>query len=150
MASDFPIPATLDSESPAQSPSALSASAPRILLRVPTSFPFSAFSVDGNLLYPLPPEIGLADFSIAPDGSFVETSSGPAVRELKRRYDRDYGVNLSVRSPYAITASYNQHGGVVYRVGKRKNTTPAAGAVCVDADKEDHSPDQAPPKYSET
>lgn len=79
MASDLPIPATLDSESPAQSPSALSASAPsiqspvpsadsqssRILLRVPTSFPFSAFNVDGNLLYPLPPEIGLADFSIA-------------------------------------------------------------------------------------
>jgi Gdp/GTP exchange factor required for growth at low temperatures len=51
------------------------------------------------------------------DGSFVETSSGPAARELKRRYDQHYGVGKEIRSPYAITAFVNQHGKQMYRVG---------------------------------
>ncbi|KAJ7456961.1 hypothetical protein FB451DRAFT_1275377 [Mycena latifolia] len=97
----------------------------RVLLPIPTSsnngsqasFTFSDVDVDGSLLDPLPAEIGAADLSIAPDGSFVETSSGPAARELKRRYDQHYGVGVSVRSPYAITALINQHGRQMYRVG---------------------------------
>lgn len=51
------------------------------------------------------------------DGSFVETSSGPAARELKRRYDQMHGVNVDVRSPYAITAVVSQYGKQMYRVG---------------------------------
>jgi hypothetical protein len=50
------------------------------------------------------------------DGSFVETSSGSAARELKRRYDQFLGVGKDVRSPYAITAFVNQHGKQMYRV----------------------------------
>lgn len=83
----------------------------------------------------LPPEIASADISIArecilhdvlmqlfdraflADGSFVETSSAPAARELKRRYDRHIGVGKDVRSPYAITAFVNQHGKQLFRVG---------------------------------
>lgn len=51
------------------------------------------------------------------DGSFVETSSGPAARELKRRYDQYVRVDKDVRSPYAITAFVNQHGKQMFRVG---------------------------------
>jgi hypothetical protein len=51
------------------------------------------------------------------DGSFVETSSGQAARELKKRYDRLLNVNKELRSPYAITAFVNQHGKQMYRVG---------------------------------
>lgn len=51
------------------------------------------------------------------DSSFIETSSGPAARELKRRYDQLAGVGPSVRSPYAITAFVNQHGKSMYRLG---------------------------------
>ena len=57
-----------------------------------------------------------ASASVA-DGSFVETTSGPAARELKRRYDQFHGVNKDLRSPYIITAIINQHGKQVYRVG---------------------------------
>lgn len=76
----------------------------------------------------LPPEVLNADISIAPDGSFVETSSGHAARELKRRYDHYVGVGKDVRSPYAITAFVNQHGKQMYRVGYRDATAPAAEA----------------------
>jgi GDP/GTP exchange factor required for growth at low temperature len=58
------------------------------------------------------------------DGSFVETSSGPAARELKRRYDQHLGVGKDVRSPYAITAFVNQHGKSMYRVGSVLNVSP--------------------------
>ena len=51
------------------------------------------------------------------DGSFVETTSGGAARELKRRYDQQLGVSKDVRSPFLITALINQHGKQVYRVG---------------------------------
>lgn len=51
------------------------------------------------------------------DGTFVETTSGAAARELKRRYDQQMGVSKDVRSPYIITALINQHGKQVYRVG---------------------------------
>lgn len=90
----------------------------------------------------LPPDIASADISVAresplfhliltpfglilcyalfeADGSFVETSSGAAAREIKRRYDKYLGVGKDVqtRSPYAITAFVNQHGRQMYRVG---------------------------------
>ena len=51
------------------------------------------------------------------DGSFVETSSGQAARELKKRYDRFIKIDKDHRSPYAITAFVNQHGKQMYRVG---------------------------------
>jgi GDP/GTP exchange factor required for growth at low temperature len=51
------------------------------------------------------------------DGSFVETSSGLAARELKRHWDQQVGVGKDVRSPYAITAFVNQHGKSMFRVG---------------------------------
>ncbi|KAG0706180.1 hypothetical protein DFH29DRAFT_846268 [Suillus ampliporus] len=76
----------------------------------------------------LPPEVASADISIAPDGSFVETSSGSAARELKRRYDQSLGVGKDVRSPYAITAFVNQHGKQMYRVSRRDAVAPAAAA----------------------
>lgn len=56
-------------------------------------------------------------FTILADGTFVETSSGAAARELKRVYDQRYGVGKDVRSPYAITAFVNQHGKQMYRLG---------------------------------
>ena len=54
---------------------------------------------------------------LAADTSFIELSSGPAARELKRRWDLQIGVGKSVRSPYAITAFVNQHGKQMFRVG---------------------------------
>jgi hypothetical protein len=61
-------------------------------------------------------------FSTVGDGSFVETSSGAAARELKKRYDERLGVGTSAKgsysiSPYAITTFVNQHGKQMYRVG---------------------------------
>ncbi|KAH9943754.1 ras GEF [Amylocystis lapponica] len=76
----------------------------------------------------LPPDVATADISIAPDGSFLETSSGAAARELKRRYDQYLGVGKDVRSPYAITAFVNQHGKQMYRVGHRELSAPGASA----------------------
>ncbi|KAF9784580.1 ras GEF [Thelephora terrestris] len=78
----------------------------------------------------LPPEIANADISIARDGSFVETSSGAAARELKKRYDERLGVGSPAKgsyaiSPYAITAFVNQHGKQMYRVGHRELSPPA-------------------------
>lgn len=51
------------------------------------------------------------------DNSFIETSSGAAAREMKRRFDEYLGVGKAIRSPYAITAFVNQHGKQMYRVG---------------------------------
>jgi len=51
------------------------------------------------------------------DGSFIESSSGPAARELKRRYDQLAGVGPTLRSPYTLTAFVNQHGKPMYRLG---------------------------------
>ena len=51
------------------------------------------------------------------DASFVETSSGPAARELKRQFDLLVGVGPARRSPFAITAFVNQHGKQMFRVG---------------------------------
>ncbi|KAJ7222399.1 hypothetical protein GGX14DRAFT_663607 [Mycena pura] len=130
------------STSSIQSPASSSDShTSRALLPIPTtsnngsqaSFTFSDTDIDGTPLEPLPSEIAGADLSIAPDGSFVETSSGPAARELKRRYDAHYGVGVNVRSPYAITAFVNQHGRQMYRVGKREKKTPPA-STAVDAE----------------
>ncbi|KAG5651310.1 hypothetical protein H0H81_009111 [Sphagnurus paluster] len=74
-------------------------------------------------------ELGATDITVAPDGSFVETPSGPAARELKRFWDQKIGVGKSVRSPYAITAFVNQHGKQMFRVGRRELSAPAANAA---------------------
>jgi hypothetical protein len=47
----------------------------------------------------------------------VESSSGSAIHELKRRYDQLAGVGPTLRSPYAITGFVNQHGKTMYRLG---------------------------------
>ncbi|KAG1750327.1 uncharacterized protein EDB91DRAFT_1216985 [Suillus paluster] len=94
-----------------------------------SSFTFSHSIVASDTEWgSLPPEVASADISIAPDGSFVETSSGSAARELKRRYDQFLGVGKDVRSPYAITAFVNQHGKQMYRVSRRDAVAPAAAA----------------------
>ncbi|OJT12320.1 hypothetical protein TRAPUB_11095 [Trametes pubescens] len=124
---------TIDSHTPpSSSPPAATPSSP------PTALPRPAVSSNSNILFvpsdgaegslfePLPPDIANADISIAPDGSFVETSSGAAARELKRRYDHSLGVGKDIRSPYVITAFVNQHGKQMYRLGHRKATAPAA------------------------
>jgi GDP/GTP exchange factor required for growth at low temperature len=51
------------------------------------------------------------------DGRFIESSSGTAIYELKRRYDQLAGVGSSVRTPYAITAFVSQHGKPIFRLG---------------------------------
>ncbi|EMD35115.1 hypothetical protein CERSUDRAFT_116591 [Gelatoporia subvermispora B] len=76
----------------------------------------------------LPADIASADLCVSLDGTFVETSSGEAARELKRRYDRYMRVGKDVRSPYAITAFVNQHGQQRFRVGYRELSAPAASA----------------------
>lgn len=86
---------------------------------------------------PWPAELAGVDINIAPDGTFIETSSGPAARELKRRYDYRLGVSLNVRSPYAITAFVNQHGKQMFRVGHRELSAPAASSAEVAAEVED-------------
>ncbi|KAF9235907.1 hypothetical protein BU15DRAFT_89388 [Melanogaster broomeanus] len=117
---------TLVSSSTHQSTPPSDTSPAHVLLPIPTpslnnsqsSFAFShAIVTSDDEWGALPPEVATADISIAPDGSFVETSSGPAARELKRRYDQHIGVGKDVRSPYAITAFVNQHGKQMYRVG---------------------------------
>ncbi|KZT68096.1 ras GEF [Daedalea quercina L-15889] len=79
---------------------------------------------------PLPPEP--ADLFMAPDGSYLETSSGAAAHDLKKVYDKYLGVGKNVRSPFAITAFINQHGKQMYRVGLRELEAP--GALAADAE----------------
>ncbi|KAK0471177.1 hypothetical protein EDD18DRAFT_1237883 [Armillaria luteobubalina] len=123
------------SSSAAQSPTSSTSSSQLLPIPAPStnvsqaSFSYPESSDEGTILDPLPPDIATADISIAPDGSFVETSSGPAARELKRRYDQYIGVGKDVRSPYAITAFVNQHGRQMYRVGYRDQSAPAASAA---------------------
>ncbi|KAH7317517.1 hypothetical protein B0J17DRAFT_686723 [Rhizoctonia solani] len=63
-------------------------------------------------------EIASADLSMAVDGSFVETPSSHAARELKKRLDQLLGVGKDgVRSPYALTITQSSTGARVYRVG---------------------------------
>ncbi|KAG6377845.1 hypothetical protein JVT61DRAFT_14626 [Boletus reticuloceps] len=130
---------TITQSTPSASPSSLppSDTPPQLILPIPTpslnksqsSVVFSHTIVTSEDDWgSLPPEVATADISIAPDGSFVETSSGPAARELKRRYDQYLGVGKDVRSPYAITAFVNQHGKQMYRVGHRDAVAPAAEA----------------------
>ncbi|KAF8672814.1 RasGEF N-terminal motif [Rhizoctonia solani] len=67
-------------------------------------------------------EIASADLSMAVDGSFVETTSSHAARELKKRLDQLLGVGRDgVRSPYALTITQSPSGARVYRVGFRPN-----------------------------
>ncbi|KIK57605.1 hypothetical protein GYMLUDRAFT_46163 [Collybiopsis luxurians FD-317 M1] len=86
---------------------------------------------------PLPPDMAGADIVIAPDSSYIETSSGPCARELKKRYDALYGVTVTTRSPYAIVAFVGQHGQQRFRVGHRDMAAPGA--------KVDDVPTTAPP-----
>ncbi|KDQ17002.1 hypothetical protein BOTBODRAFT_222502 [Botryobasidium botryosum FD-172 SS1] len=65
-------------------------------------------------------EIARAELSVSPDGTFVETPSAHAARALKARYDQMVGVGKGgVRSPFAITATKDQYGRRVFRVGNR-------------------------------
>ncbi|KAJ3881393.1 hypothetical protein F5051DRAFT_321803 [Lentinula edodes] len=70
--------------------------------------------------------------SISADSTYVETSSAPWAMELKRRYDTLYGVNVIVRSPYAITAFVGQHGQKRYRIGHRELSAPGATAAAAE------------------
>ncbi|GLB44214.1 putative rasGEF domain containing protein [Lyophyllum shimeji] len=97
-----------------------------------TSFVLSDVMSDSAGADTVPPELAAADISVAPDGSYVETPSGPAARELKRYWDQQIGVGKSVRSPYAITAFVNQHGKQMFRVGPRDLSAPAANAAEVE------------------
>ncbi|KAI0744636.1 hypothetical protein C8Q76DRAFT_637916 [Earliella scabrosa] len=130
--SNDPDDTPLNSPGMADIPSATPASPPAALPRPAVSASNAQLKFvpaedgEAHAFEPLPPEIANADISIAPDGSFVETSSGAAARELKRRYDQYLGVGKDVRSPYAITAFVNQHGKQMYRVGHRELSAPAA------------------------
>ncbi|KAG6909166.1 hypothetical protein DXG01_001793 [Tephrocybe rancida] len=115
-------------------PAASSSSSNTFLLPISTlltspsqsSFVLSEVVVEPDIV---PPELANADVSVAPDRSFVETPSGPAARELKKRWDQQLGVSKDVRSPYAITAFVNQHGKQMFRVGRRELSAPAANAA---------------------
>ncbi|KAJ6545048.1 hypothetical protein DFH09DRAFT_1321548 [Mycena vulgaris] len=124
----------------------------RVLLPVPTlstdgseaSFTLSEVEVDGSLFCILLESISAADLSISSDGSFVETSSGPTARALKRLYDERYGIGVSRRSPYAISGVINQYGSAMYRVGKRGETR----VMAVAAVERVSQPRTPPPPYS--
>ncbi|KAI0670233.1 hypothetical protein C8Q78DRAFT_1079215 [Trametes maxima] len=92
----------------------LSASNSHVVFSIPDG---AEAVLPGILSEDLPPDIANADISVAHHGNFVETSSGPAARELKRRYDRFLNVGKDVRSPFVITAYVNQHGKQMYRLG---------------------------------
>ncbi|KAK7447019.1 Guanine nucleotide exchange factor lte1 [Stygiomarasmius scandens] len=129
---DFSTPESFASTSSSSSTSAASTpSSPtpahHVLLPIPALNNSNSFTQQES--EPLPPDIANADISIAPDGSFVETSSGPAARELKKRFDQHYGVGPSVRSPYVITSFVNQHGKEMYRIGHRDQPAPGASAA---------------------
>ncbi|KDQ23918.1 hypothetical protein PLEOSDRAFT_1086297 [Pleurotus ostreatus PC15] len=127
---DVAAPGSASGSPPVNPPSTFHLPIPAPVLSKPqASFTLHDIINDHDENDPLPSEIASADISIATDGSFVETSSGPAARELKRRYDQQYGVGLNVRSPYAITAFVNQHGKQMYRVGHRDLTAPGAAAA---------------------
>ncbi|KAG8981640.1 hypothetical protein FRB90_007109, partial [Tulasnella sp. 427] len=63
-------------------------------------------------------DISIDDLTIADDGTYLETTSAHAARELKRRYDRQLGVGIKpgVRSPYAITVFQDAEGNTFYRL----------------------------------
>lgn len=123
----IPPPATNDQPTP----QLLSIPAP-VVNNSRSSFALSDAADSFSALDPLSPEIASADITVAPDGSFVETSSGLAARELKKNWDLQIGVGKDVRSPYAITAFVNQHGKSMFRVGPRDLGAPAASAVEVE------------------
>lgn len=53
----------------------------------------------------------------AVDQSFVETTSGPAAREIRIRYDRLYAASNEHQSlKFVVTSLVNQYGKQVYRV----------------------------------
>ncbi|KXN85240.1 Guanine nucleotide exchange factor LTE1 [Leucoagaricus sp. SymC.cos] len=92
------------------------------------------------------PDIATAEMVVAVDGSFVDTSSGSAARGFKKLLDQDYGVNVQIRSPYAITGFVNQHGQQRYRVGLRDQLAPAETSssrnTLSKASTDSHSPNQ--------
>ncbi|KAJ3851244.1 hypothetical protein EV368DRAFT_43574 [Lentinula lateritia] len=135
----FETSAGATEQSPEQSGTPL-----RILVPIPTvssaadsisfAFPDPTAAMDGELSIlskPLPQE-SEADVVIAPDSTYVETSSAPWAMELKRRYDTLYGVNVTIRSPYAITAFVGQHGQKRYRIGHRELSAPGATAAAAE------------------
>ncbi|KIO18750.1 hypothetical protein M407DRAFT_31584, partial [Tulasnella calospora MUT 4182] len=67
-------------------------------------------------------DIAIDDLTIAEDGTYLETSSAHAARELKRRYDRTLGVGIKpgVRSPYAITVTQDAQGQPLYRLSSSR------------------------------
>ncbi|THV03486.1 ras GEF [Dendrothele bispora CBS 962.96] len=151
---DFSSPESFDSALPAltSSPSSPDVSSHQVLLPIPApsnnrsqaSFTYPDTNEDDE---PLPPEIANADISIAPDGSFVETSNGQAAIELRKRFDKHYGVGPSVRSPYAITTFVNQHGKQIHRIGHRDQPAPGATAAQTEdlvASKSSKSPTTSP------
>ncbi|KAG8895732.1 hypothetical protein FRC01_012223, partial [Tulasnella sp. 417] len=70
----------------------------------------------------IPHDISIDDFTIAEDGTYLETSSAHAARELKRKYDRQLGVGIKpgVRSPYAITVTQDAQGQPLYRLSSSR------------------------------
>ncbi|KAG9022773.1 hypothetical protein FS837_006149, partial [Tulasnella sp. UAMH 9824] len=67
-------------------------------------------------------DIAIDDLTIAEDGTYLETSSAHAARELKRRYDKTLGVGTKpgVRSPYAITVTQDAQGQPLYRLSSSR------------------------------
>ncbi|KAI8990426.1 hypothetical protein BD414DRAFT_437955 [Trametes punicea] len=99
---------------------------------------------------PVPPEVASADISCARGRPFIETSSGAAARESKRRLDRAIGVGKDVRSPYVITAFVNQHGKQMYRLGTRDMTAPAAAAQDAEDNRTHHAASTASSTHHHT
>ncbi|KJA24910.1 hypothetical protein HYPSUDRAFT_65218 [Hypholoma sublateritium FD-334 SS-4] len=148
-------------EQPAEPSLASTLKLPETQYLSPTPLPKPSFcledvldpSVFENLETLLGPEVGAADITVAADGSFIETSSGPVARELKRRYDQLLGVGSSARSqyaisPYAITGFLNQHGRPMYRIGHRdeKQAPAASGAEVEERIIQASDPTHSPPR----
>ncbi|KAG8932520.1 hypothetical protein FRC02_000973 [Tulasnella sp. 418] len=75
-------------------------------------------------------ELANADMTIAPDGTFIETTSGIAARELKRRYDNALGVGKNgKRSPYAIVVAIDNQGRTVFRLSSAASVISTPSVV---------------------
>ncbi|PPR05048.1 hypothetical protein CVT24_010195 [Panaeolus cyanescens] len=110
----------------------------------PHPFSLSDLLKEGETLEALGPEVAAADVTVAADGNYIESSSGPAIRELKRRYDQQAGVGPSVRTPYVITSFVNQHGKSTYRLGRREEHSAPAANIDPIAPPKPSDPSQSP------
>ncbi|KAH9921111.1 uncharacterized protein B0H18DRAFT_1021935 [Fomitopsis serialis] len=116
---------------PTAGPSSSQSLSPRTTIKPQDLFSSTTARLDDDLPLDIPLPQEPADLFIAPDGSYLETSSGSAAHDLKKTYDKYLRVGKDVRSPFAITAFINQHGKQMYRVGLRQLEAPgvlAAGA----------------------